>query len=192
MPQVQMALGRPPPRTQRGVVLVVALLMLVIISVVATLSVRNATSSEAISGGVRTTQLATQAAEIALRYCEDSVAQVAGATATFVTTFTSDKIQPYSSTPSWQSTTVWDASSTSIFVLPTASVNASNVSTTYARMPECMVMSVPEADITGSTAATKTYVITARGFGPEVAAATGADRRPQGSEVWLQSTIELN
>jgi type IV pilus assembly protein PilX len=185
-------MARQYRQAERGVVLIIALLMLVIISLVASLSVRNATSSEAISGGVRTTQLATQAAEIALRYCEDSVSQLAGVTPTFVTTFTSDKIQAHSSTPAWQSTTVWDASSTLVFVLPAASVNASNVSTTYSRMPECMVMNIPEADATGSIVSTKNYVITARGFGPEVSDPTGSDRRPQGSEVWLQSTIELN
>jgi hypothetical protein len=32
------------------------------------------------------------------------------------------------------------------------------------------------------------FVITARGFGPEVAADAG---RPKGSEIWLQSTIEI-
>jgi type IV pilus assembly protein PilX len=179
---------------QHGVVLIVALMMLVIISLVASLSIRNATSSEAASGAMRTTQLAMQAAETALRYCENSIFQIKGGTVTnFVSAFTLDKIQVYDSAHSqWQSTTIWDVSPTTAFVLPTASVNAAGISTTYQRMPECMVVQIPQADATGSTVATKTYTITARGFGPEVTAPAGTDLRPKGSEVWLQSNIEFN
>jgi hypothetical protein len=42
-------------------------------------------------------------------------------------------------------------------------------------------------------ASTRTVVITARGFGPDVAADTGGARAvPRGSEVWLQSTLTMN
>jgi type IV pilus assembly protein PilX len=177
-------------RSQRGVVLVIALLMLVVISLVASLSVRNATSSEAVSGSVRTTQLAMQAAEVALRYCERSVVDIVNSTTTFTTNFAAGNIQPYSSTPKWTSTTLWDTTNTAVFVLPATSVNASGISTTFARMPECMVETIPEANASGATTATNTYVITARGFGPEVTSAAGT--RPTGSEVWLQSTIVIN
>jgi type IV pilus assembly protein PilX len=175
---------------QHGVVLIIALLMLVVISLVASLSIRNATSSEAVTGGVRTTQLAMQAAEIALRYCESSVAQiVVGGTPSFTTTFDSSKIDFVSTTPQWTNTAVWDSTNTFIFVLPATSVNGAGVSTTYSRMPECMVQNLPQADSTGSSAATRTYVVTARGFGPEVEAVNSTRSRPRGSEVWLQSTI---
>lgn len=177
---------------QRGVVLVIALLMLVVISLVASLSIRNATSSEAVSGNVRTTQLAMQAAEIALRYCERSVVDIANSTTTFATTFASSNIQAYSSTPKWQSTTLWDSTNTAVFILPSTSLNASGISTTFARMPECIVENLPEANASGATTSTNTYVITARGFGPEVAAANATRSRPEGSEVWLQSTIVIN
>ena len=43
----------------------------------------------------------------------------------------------------------------------------------------------------GALSTTSTYVITARGFGPEVPAVDAARSRPRGSEVWLQSTIEI-
>jgi Tfp pilus assembly protein PilX len=64
---------RARPATQRGVVLIIALVMLVVISLLTTLSIRSAVSTESVSGNVRTTELASQAAEIALRYCEDAV-----------------------------------------------------------------------------------------------------------------------
>ena len=63
---------RPRPAAQRGIVLIMALIMLVVISLLTAVSVRNATSSEGVNANVRQTQLAGQAAETALRYCERS------------------------------------------------------------------------------------------------------------------------
>jgi type IV pilus assembly protein PilX len=174
---------------QKGVILIVAMIMLVVISLLATLSIRNAISNEASSGSTRTKMLAMQAAEIALRYCEDAVVAIKNGTGTYA--LTAADIQAYSSTPKWTSTTLWDTTPTVAFILPSSSVNGSGISTTFSRMPECMVETMPEADGTGVTTATNTYVITARGFGPEVPAADSSRTRPQGSEVWLQSTIEI-
>ena len=164
-------------RAQRGVVLIIALIMLVVISLLATLSIRNATSSESVSGNVRTTQLATQAAEIALRYCEDAVEQsaIAGGTPTL-------NISAYVASPRWKDMNEWDGTGTAKVLVPASSVNTNTATVTFSRAPECLVEAL-------SIAGTKSFVITARGFGPEVAAGTG---RPQGSEVWLQSTLELN
>jgi type IV pilus assembly protein PilX len=192
------ARSRPPGAAarHRGVVLIVALVMLVVISLLATLSMRNAVSTEKVSGTVRTTELATQAAEIALRHCEQSVVQImvsaSGGTTTFSTTFTASNILPVNSTPLWQSTTVWDSTSTATYVLPLALVNQALLTPTYRRPPECMVGPVPLL-LPGAAAASTTasFVITARGFGPEVAPADANRSRPVGSEVWLQSHIEL-
>lgn len=173
---------------EQGVVLVISLVMLVIISLLATFSIRNSVSSEAVSGNVRTTQLAAQAAEIALRYCEDAVvANIRTATA-LPTNGTStltilDNVEP----PRAVNPANWDTVSTDVFVLPTAVLGAG---TAFKRMPECMVERVPVLTPTGTLTFTTTYLVTARGFGPEVAA-DPARGRPNGSEVWLQSTIEL-
>jgi type IV pilus assembly protein PilX len=172
-------------RQQRGVVLVVALIMLVIISLLAALSVRNATSSESVSGSVRTTELATQAAEIALRYCEDAVLQIASGSVTLASVPT---ILSYVEPPQWKNMNNWDsASSTLTFVLPASAVTNGAAPTAYKRVPECMVEREP-VFANGALSATSTYVITARGFGPEVPSGKG---RPIGSEIWLQSTLEL-
>lgn len=185
---------RPPcthgPRSQQGVVLIVALILLVVISLLAVTNMRGAASSEAISNNVRTTELATQAAEIALRHCEASavrlVKNLAGDTtsaeATYSTNLTQTGMVFATTAARWQSVTAtWDAGGTQVFVLPTTIVGT----TTYKRGPECMVESLTGATPVSANAA---FVITARGFGPEVASGTG---RPQGSEVWLQSTIEI-
>ncbi len=174
-------------RRQRGVVLIVALIMLVVISLLAAMSVRNATSSEAVSGNMRLSQLANQSAEIALRYCEDAVIQIISGTGTLAPIPT---ITDYSATPSWQGgTTSWDVTPTAAWPLPLATVNSSGASVTYARPPECLVeRMVASTSPRYSTA----FVITARGFGPEVPAAASNRARPEGSEVFMQSTIELN
>jgi hypothetical protein len=45
------------------------------------------------------------------------------------------------------------------------------------------------ANADNTTNTSNSFVVTARGFGPEVASGTA---RPTGAEVWLQSTISLN
>jgi type IV pilus assembly protein PilX len=176
---------------QSGVVLIVALIMLVVISLLATLSIRNAVSSESTSGNVRTTQLATQAAEIALRYCEEYVAQYNASLSTTATVTLSPvpDIQTYQDPPLWKTLSNWDAPATPplAFSIPSSSVNQGGTATTFKRVPECMVERIPARASDGTINTTSTFVITARGFGPEVPAGTG---RPTGSEVWLQSTIE--
>ena len=175
-------------------VLIIALILLVVISLMAITSLRNAGSAESVAGNVRTTELATQAAEIALRHCESSAIQLATNTGSsedtfYSTNFPISSIAPISSAL-WQSTATWDSSSsnTATYVLATATF-AVGGTTTYKRPPECMVELMSGGMPTGAASVTPSaFVITARGFGPEVAAGTG---RPQGTEVWLQSTIEI-
>lgn len=194
-------------RDQSGVVLVIALVLLVVMSLLAATSLHNVSSSESVASNVRTTELATQAAEIALRHCEDSVQQVIKSSCAklITTTFTSANILPYSDPPKWSARasstgalTNWDGSgSTSVFVLPLGLVNQIGMATaTYQRAPECMVeplpMRITDASGTGDLNEDSAFVITARGFGPEVATADADRQRPLGTEVWLQSHIELD
>ncbi|NMM09193.1 MAG: hypothetical protein HHJ16_02835 [Polaromonas sp.] len=190
--------GRNLPRarqrhSQRGVVLIIALVMLVIISLLAVSSMRNSGSTEEVLGNVRTTELATQAAEIALRRCE-GLALGGG-------------IPPATTPGQWRNLSTWDSTSTATIVLSLNEVNQPGLSSSYQRPPECMAEAMPvmltnlpvtSTGITGTVtytgtgmSNTQTFVITARGFGPEVAAANASRSRPSGSEVWLQSYIEL-
>ena len=175
---------------QQGVVLIIALIMLVVISMLATMSIRGATSSEAVSGNVRTTQLATQAAEVALRVCEGTLAAVAKdatvAPAGWVGALAA------ASPPRFKNLTgEWDINpAPDVYVVDLTNVNSALV--TFRRAPECMIEQLPTVTIASPTNrvdTTTTYVITARGFGPEVA---NTRARPEGAEVWLQSTVQLN
>lgn len=174
------------PASQRGVVLIIALVMLVVISLLTTLSIRSATSTEKVSGNVRTTELASQAAEIALRYCEDAVVQLYMGTVTLPAT---PSVLDFQIPLRWKDTANWDVSGSEAFIVPADFVNSGPA--TFRRPPECMVERMEVVSSGGAISTTSTYVITARGFGPEVARADAARARPQGSEVWMQSTIEL-
>lgn len=179
---------------ERGIVLVIALILLVIISLLAVTSMRNAASSESVSGNVRTTELATQAADIALRHCESSAIQLARNTASsapefYSTTLAITSISPINSVQ-WQSTATWDSgASTATYVLSPSLVGGT---ATFKRPPECMVELLSGGMPTGVASVTPSaFVVTARGFGPEVAAADASRSRPIGTVVWLQSTIEI-
>ncbi|MES2511160.1 MAG: PilX N-terminal domain-containing pilus assembly protein [Pseudomonadota bacterium] len=194
---------RKPARTQRGVVLIMALIMLVIISLLTAVTVRSATSSESISANARQTQMASQAAEAALRYCEQGVIEALSAsTSTFAfnvvsppsaTTATISSIHfqtAVTTTPASMITANWDTNTgtaNTILVLPSSSVNRNGITTTFSRPPECMIERLSPST---STTYSKNFTITARGFGPEVGAADANRSRPTGSEVWMQSTLE--
>ena len=172
--------------------------MLGLISLLAISSVRNAASTEAMAGNVRTTELATQAAEIALRHCEASVLAAltlaSGAPATYPTNFNASNILLPSTPAKWQSMANWDSAPSLAYILPLAMVNQPGMlATTYKRPPECMVepLSMPPPDAGAVVGGATSFVITARGFGPEVVAANASRSRPVGSEVWMQSQITV-
>jgi len=188
-------------KLQRGMVLAAALIFLVVLSLVAAFTLRSAQSTEGISGAARTSELAFQSAEIALRHCERSLVEVfriaRGEAASYATTFVMADILPRQQANAWEVPGNWDAEppAARVYVLPLALVNQNNVAyPTYKRPPECMVTPVPVIPA-GETALvdTSVFVITARGFGPEVEPTQPGPngRRPQGSEVWLQSNVTL-
>ena len=187
---------RQPPARQRGVVLIIALLMLMVISLLAVGSIRNAASTDSVAGNVRITELATQAAEIALRHCEasvlDTLTVAAGGASAYASTFTAFNILAPANPPRWQNMAIWDSASPATYVLPLSLVNQPGILVTYRRAPECMVEPLPVMPSDATVLKTTTsFVVTARGFGPEVAAADANRSRPAGSEVWLQSHIDL-
>jgi Tfp pilus assembly protein PilX len=191
------ARSRSERTSQRGFVLVIVMIFLVTISLLAATSLRNASSSESVMANVRSTEMATQSAEIALRHCEASVLDLAlvtaGGASAYESTFNQANILPVSNPSQWQDNTIWDSTSTSPYILPLGLVNQDGMNAiTYKRAPECMVEPIPIVLAGEKGASTTTvYVVTARGFGPEVATADAARGRPFGSEVWLQSHIRI-
>lgn len=167
---------------QQGVVLIVALIMLMILSVLASISIRGASSTEQVANQSRQQALARQTAETALRFCEQQVQLYAANPATG---FAPQAAPVGAGTPyAWATMSNWD-SATPVASLKTVTVTSSGDAGTkvyFTRQPECMSQYLTPAD-------TKVFVTTARGFGPEVAAKDGST--PQGTEVWLQSVITM-
>ena len=172
--------------SQRGVVLIVALILLVVLSLVSAAAIRSSSSAELSTNNARTQTLAMQAAEAALRYCEKATLNFlngAGATPTL----TPEAAPATSATPyRWQTLANWDGtgSGTNITTLVSADVNdrADNAGKLYKRYPECTAQYLEPAN-------TSRVVVTARGFGPDVAAINGSRAAPVGAEVWLQSVL---
>lgn len=165
---------------QQGVVLIVALIMLMILSVLASISIRGASSTEQVANQSRQQALARQTAETALRFCEQQVQLYASNPATG---FAPEAAPVGAGTPySWQSMANWDTLTPSANLKTVAVTSAGDAGTVayFARQPECMSQSLPDP---------KVFVTTARGFGPEVGAKDGS--APKGTEVWLQSLIYM-
>ena len=183
--------GRFKPAAERGIVLIVALILLVVMSLATAYSVRGAGSSELVANNTRTQLLAMQATEAALRYCETGVvnyrALLATPTLVLSPVFT-PTAAPVGVPFDWESLTKWDGSTSvaSVTVIGTGDLVLNDTSSgLYKRGPECMFQFM-------NVGSTQRVIVTARGFGPDVGALTGTDRpAPEGSEVWLQSTLVL-
>ena len=205
--------NRTPPthkasrKDQKGVVLVIVLILLGLLSLLAASNLRNAQSTEGIAGNTRTTELASQAAEMALRHCEASVMKLMALSngdtlstiASYPTSFTLANIHPIISPPDWQDAKgKWDVLSDHVFVLPLSLLGQPSP---YKRAPECMVESInvlapspvlPDPGLAPvANEQSSNFIITVRGFGPEVALADPQRLRPIGTEVWLQTHLSL-
>lgn len=179
----------PPPQRERGVLLVIVLIMLGILSILASVSIRSASSSEQVSNQTRLKNLAQQAAEAALRFCETQVqAHALDNTKGFAP---QDAPVGAPVQYSWQSMSNWDAIDAAVnpFVgtghlklVDFTAAGDAGTATYFKRRPECMSQFMTVAN-------NKVFVTTARGFGPEVAAKNGSV--PVGTEVWLQSVVTM-
>lgn len=167
---------------QQGVVLIVALIMLMVLTVLASISIRGASSTEQVANQSRQQALARQTAEAALRFCEQQVQLFAVNPATG---FAPEAAPLGAGTPySWQTMANWDTMAPTVNLKTVAVTSAGDAGTKvyFTRQPECMAQYLTPAD-------TKVFVTTARGFGPEVGAKDGS--APRGTEVWLQSVITM-
>lgn len=182
-----------PDGSQRGVVLIIVLIMLMVLSLLASVSIRGASSTEQVANQSRLKALGQQAAEAALRYCEEQVQLNAlDGTKGFV-----PEAAPVGAGTqySWEIMSNWDAIDGAVTpwiltgnlkTLTAAQFKASGdagANTYFKRPPECMSQYLAVGD-------TKVFVTTARGFGPEVDGLKDGNV-PKGSEIWLQSVVTM-
>jgi type IV pilus assembly protein PilX len=176
-------------RSQRGVVLPIALIMLVIISFAGLLAARNSATHEQFSNNMRTTQGARQLAEEALRYCEKVAMDSAqGGTAfetadknkiktTEIASESADDLQD----GEWNTLANWVSDTTAIEVTPSFGDDVSDAAKTKqnANKPKCIVQKM-----VGDR-----FVVTARGLSADAEVDDTSGALTSGTEVWLQSIL---
>lgn len=172
-----------------GIVLVLALILLVVMTVSSVVAMRAATSSDMVSQNLRAQNLALQAAEIALRYCEGQI--INNAAITLLPAMSATIVDE------WRTEGNWGASNK----VPAGFLGTS---VSYDRVPECIVRRLSYEDVYTATQIALTtitpeqrgvsagnvfiYRITARGFSPDYQR-NAAGVSISGAEAWVQSTI---
>lgn len=180
-------------RHQGGIVLIMALILLVVISTVALLTIRGAISSEQVSNNMRSSAVATQSAETALRYCEwEALKSVSSST-----TATIVPVPPAADagTPptTWSSRAAWTAlTSNTVTVALANSTDAAGRTVTAALLPSCMIeqYEFPKPPGASSSGGGLAFLVTARGYSPDYQTNAGGTIL-SGGEVWLQSIVRL-
>lgn len=175
------------PRPERGIVLPIALIMLVIISFAGLLAARNSSTYEQFSNNMRTNQVARQASEDALRYCErvaiDMVdnegADYAADVAKIVDTVIASDSDADIKGANWNTASNWQLGADLIEVTLDygADVNADAKTLYDSKKPGCIIQMMSE----------DRFLITSRGLSNDAVVEDGL--LTSGSEVWLQSIL---
>lgn len=160
---------------ERGVALLVALVVLVIIGLMSASIMRGALSSDLIANNTRVQTMAAQAAQIGLRYCEDQGRQnVPGIT-----------VLPAAATEAemaWHTYGSWGDVNI-VNEVPSDRMTSEYSTFAPAKAPQCIAQQM----VIGGAAVLQ---VTARGFSPDYSAdETGFTST--GSVVWLQSIVSL-
>ena len=183
-------------RRQRGVVLLIALVLMIAIGISSALAMRTALFGDLVSHNMRTQNLAFQAAEIALRFCEDQVINNPFAAGFNII----DLGNPNPAVNNeWQLDANWAAASSN--EVPDAWLGNT---VDYETRPICMVRRMSYDEVVGAAALPADaprpedrgvspdflffFRVTARGFSPDYEEDNNGNAI-SGSEVWLQSML---
>jgi type IV pilus assembly protein PilX len=169
---------------ERGIVLLLVLILLVALSGAAIWAAKASISGEQVGNNLRSSASAQELAELALRYCEDGVIK-ADASFTIVPFPTTAASSPLP--VAWQTLSNWKSPSTTFMVVPNAQLQDA-LGRTPTPAPLCMIekMRLAPADMQPMQG----FLITARGFSPDYGeASTGAIT--SGTDAWVQSMIRF-
>ena len=186
---------------QRGVVLVITLILIVILSLLGTLAIRNATQSERSVNGIRSTEMAREAAETALRFCEQLAIFDADRPASDLYTqygtngyrakiISAPKVSSEQDTAaSWRTLANWKGDNAIEVPAQYYKLYSGGSVATDARQlktaPRCIIQKLE----TPSTPRLEGYLITARGFANNATFDTTNGKTKDGAEAWLQSVL---
>ncbi len=178
------------PRANRGVSLIIVLILMIIIGITASTAMRNASSEQRATNNQRMEATALQYAEAALRYCEAQMKIVvptsreqASLQGTIPTLVQGPTTSGWTDPLSWNSALLSTAGRASYTrtVVPNAWIQHNATDTALPkRNPECVVEKITS---------TSTTVITARGFSTDYDSDATSGETTQGAVVWLQSFI---
>ncbi len=175
------------PFAQRGVVLPIALILLVIISFAGLLAARNSATFEQFSNNLRTNQVARTSAEDALRQCERIARSRAESSAAFLAdvakiadTNIAGDTEDLITAGIWNTRDSWIPDATNPNLITVTPAYDSNVgsSAQIRNPPTCII----------ETMVNDRFLITSRGLSND-AAVDAAGLLTSGSEVWLQAIL---
>ena len=177
----------------RGIILPLTLVLLVVLSLLGIMAMRNATIGSETMNGVRSYTVAEMAAEAGLRYCEEvakeaatpsvpakyvaEVAKIASTARTGSTPITS----PTDAGAYWADKGSWAAAGTKRVVVDSTKTAGSK----YKYPPQCIIEKLKNT-------AGEAYLITARGIANDAQYDTTTGKVITGSEIWLQSVLTPN
>ena len=165
--------------TQRGVALIVALVMLVVIGFTSMAIMRGGLNADMLAHSARVQNFALQAAHLGLRYCEAQIERPEAVRA--IVLHPAPTMEPPQSL--WADFASWVGEDAKAVVVPDQAFGTPSSSITPTARPQCLV------EATGIPGG-QSYYVTARGFSPDFSA-DSAGRTKTGSVVWLQSTVAL-
>jgi type IV pilus assembly protein PilX len=174
----QRRFSRLPRTAQQGVALIVALVMLVVIGLTSMAVMRGSLSADLVANNARVQTLASQQAQIALRYCERQLIEPDASR-----TITIRDQLPVGYV--WESFSNWFGAGKIADEVPAGLVASGDSSFVPATTPQCLAERNALPDGKG------VFIVTARGFSPDFSADTDG-RTLRGSVVWLQSTVRLS
>jgi len=182
---------------ERGVVMVITLILIVILTLLGTFAIRNATQSERSINGIRSAEVAREAAETALRFCEQ-VAIFDGDSkdyTEYATTGLRDKIitttidSESADTAAWRTSANWTGGNVinvpAAYFKKTTGGGADTDALQLTTAPRCLIQKIE----TTSTPKLTGYLITARGFANNAAFDTSTGKSTKGAESWMQSVL---
>ena len=169
----------PRSRSQdKGVVLIVVMIMLVLIGFMSIAVMRGAMNSDQSSNNNRAQMQANEAAQLALRFCEDEIRRG--------TMIVADAPADASTAMQWTVKDNWVGSTPKAVKVSTDALKTiGNIASTL-RQPECLAQH--QFTPAGTTAP---VVLTARGFSGDYVEDATTRTVTGGSVVWLQSTFLL-
>ncbi len=169
-----------PPFQNQGVVLIVVMIMLVLIGFMSAAVMRGAINSDQVSNNNRAQMQATEAAQLALRFCEVELTK-SSASSPLLTIAAA----PPDSNPKmlWESKGSWTGGTPLAIKVPEDAMKTTGMATSL-RQPECLAQYAFNTD-------PSPVVLTVRGFSGDYTENRNTNQIESGSVIWLQSTFLL-